>query len=233
MGLSFAIPIEMAVEVAEQLRETGTVTRGWLGVLIQEVTRELADSFGMPRPTGALVAQVQPDSPAERAGFRTGDVILRFNGIDVPRSSALPPIVGRTPVGSQVDVNVRRGDAEITIPVTIDALPDEVASARGMPPRPTPPQSVLGMQIEPLSAEERREAGLGDTGVRVTEVTGNPARAAGIRAGDLILQLAGEDVKSPDFLRELLQSAPAGRSLPVLIQRDGNPVFIALRIPAQ
>ncbi|AGA32513.1 serine protease MucD - like protein [Thioalkalivibrio nitratireducens DSM 14787] len=231
MGLSFAIPIEMAVEVAEQLRETGTVTRGWLGVLIQEVTRELADSFGMSRPTGALVAQVQPNSPAERAGFRTGDVILRFNGIDVPRSSALPPIVGRTPVDSEVEVDVRRGSEEIVIEVTIDALPEEVAAGRGMPPRATEPQTLLGMQIEPLGAEERSALGLGETGVRVRGVTGNPARAAGIAAGDVIAQFAGEAVSSPEDLEEKANAAEPGRSVAVLIHRDGNPVFIALRIP--
>lgn len=232
MGLSFAIPIDMAVEVAEQLRETGTVTRGWLGVLIQEVTRELADSFGMSRPTGALVAQVQPDSPAEKAGFRTGDVILRFNGMDVPRSSALPPIVGRTPVGSEVDVDVRRGDEEIVIGVTIEALPEEVASARSrVPAQPVQPQSLLGMQIEPLTAGDRSELGLGDTGVLVREVTGNPARAAGIRPGDVIAQFGTAPVTSVDEFRKQVDAAPAGRSVPVLIYRGGNPVFIALRMP--
>ncbi len=232
MGLSFAIPIDMAIEVAEQLRETGTVTRGWLGVLIQEVTRELADSFGMSRPTGALVAQVQPDSPAEKAGFRTGDVILRFNGMDVPRSSALPPIVGRTPVGSEVDVDVRRGDEEIVIGVTIEALPEEVASARSrVPGQPARPQSILGMQIEPLNADERSALGLGETGVRVREVTGNPAGAAGIRSGDVIVQFGHAPVTSVDEFRKQVDAAPAGRSVPVLIHRDGNPVFIALRIP--
>jgi serine protease Do len=230
MGLSFAIPIEMAVEVAEQLRDSGVVTRGWLGVLIQEVTRELADSFGMSRPTGALVAQVQPDSPAERAGFRSGDVILRFNGIEVPRSSALPPIVGRTPVGASVDVDVRRGSNEITIPVTIDALPEAVAASRGAPPT-TRPQSLLGMQLEPLSAEDRLAMGLGDAGVRVVEVTGDPARAAGIRSGDVIVQLGDDRVASLAELRERAQAVPEGRSVPVLIHRDGTPVFIALRIP--
>ncbi len=232
MGLSFAIPIDMAVEVARQLRETGTVTRGWLGVLIQEVTRELADSFGMSYPTGALVAQVQPDSPAAKAGFRTGDVILRFNGIDVPRSSALPPIVGRTPVGSEVEVDVRRGDEEITIGVTIEALPEEVASSRSrVPTPPAPPQSLLGMQIEPLSEEERSALGLGETGIRVVEVTGNPARAAGVRSGDVIAQFGGEPVTSVDDFQTSVEAAPAGRSVPVLIHREGNPVFIALRIP--
>ena len=235
MGLSFAIPIEMAVEVAEQLRETGTVTRGWLGVLIQEVTRELADSFGMTRPTGALVAQVQPNSPAEKAGFRTGDVILRFNGIEVPRSSALPPIVGRTPVGSEVGVDVLRDDQEIVIGVTIEALPEDIAMGRSgrQPAPPVRPQSLLGMQIEPLSADERSALGLGEEGVRVAEVTGNPARAAGIRAGDVIVQFGGDPVASPDAFRQKVEEASAGRSVPVLVHREGTPVFIALRIPNQ
>ncbi len=236
MGLSFAIPIDMAVEVAEQIRETGTVTRGWLGVLIQEVTRELADSFGMERPAGALVAQVQPNSPAQQAGFRTGDVILRFNGMDVPRSSALPPIVGRTPVGSEVEVDVLRGDREIVIEVTIEALPEDVAMGRRAPhstPGEVRPQSLLGMQIEPLTAEERDELGLDDEGVRVGEVTGNPARGAGIRSGDVIVQFGGEPVSSPQDLRQKVESADAGRSVPVLLHREGTPVFIALRMPEQ
>jgi len=225
----------MAVEVAAQLRETGTVTRGWLGVLIQEVTRELADSFGMSRPTGALVAQVQPNSPAEKAGFRSGDVILRFNGIEVPRSSALPPIVGRTPVGAEVDVDVLRDDREIVIGVTIEALPEDVAMGRSgrQPAPPIQPQSLLGMQIEPLSADERSALGLGEEGVRVAEVTGNPARAAGIRAGDVIVQFGGDPVASPDAFRQKVEEASAGRSVPVLVHREGTPVFIALRIPNQ
>lgn len=232
MGLSFAIPIEIAVEVAQQLRDTGTVTRGWLGVVIQEVTRELADSFGMARPTGALVAQVQQGSPAERAGFQTGDIILRFNGIEVPRSSALPPIVGRTPVGREINVDVLRGDREVVLPVTIAALPEDVAMRQGIAPAPrTQPQSILGMRLEELSAEERSSLGLGEAGVRVREVTDNPARSAGLLSGDIIVQVAGEPVSSLAALRTLVDSSEPGRSLAILIHRDGNPRFLALRVP--
>lgn len=235
MGLSFAIPIEMAVEVAEQLRETGVVTRGWLGVLIQEVTRELADSFGMSRPAGALVAQVQTDSPAQKAGFQVGDVILRFNGIDVPRSSALPPIVGRTPVGSRVPVDLLRGDQELRIHVEIEALPEEFGTSRreSRPSAPqVRPQSLLGMRLEPLSAEERQTLGIAQGGIRISEVTGDPARAAGLLAGDVLVQFAGETVTDVAQLRSRVQGLPGGRSVPVLVQRNGNPIFIALRIPA-
>ena len=152
--------------------------------------------------------------------------------IDELRAMWEQAIVGRTPVGAEVDVDVRRGNREITIPVTVDALPEAVASARGTPPTMTPPQSFLGMQLEPLAPEERLAMGLGDAGVRVIEVTGDPARAAGIRAGDVIVQFAGEPVASPENLEERAQAAPEGRSVPVLIHRDGTPVFIALRIPA-
>ena len=235
MGLSFAIPIEMAIEVAEQLRATGVVTRGWLGVVIQEVTRELADSFGMSRPAGALVAQVQPSSPAEKAGVRVGDVILRFNGIEVPRSSALPPIVGRTPVGSDVPVDLLRGDTELTLRVEIEALPENFGLSRRESRPSTPParpQSLLGMRLEPLTAEERRSLGVAEGGLRVREVTGDPARSAGLLAGDVILQFAGESVSTVSDLRSRMRDIPGGRSVPVLVQRNGNPVFIALRMPA-
>ena len=234
MGLSFAIPIEMVTEVAEQLRNTGTVTRGWLGVLIQEVTRELADSFGMSRPTGALVAQVQPNSPAERAGLQTGDVILRFNGIEVPRSAALPPIVGRTPVGADVNVDLLRGNDEVTLSVVIDALPEDISAARSgitPPPAVTRSQTLLGMVLEPLSAQDRSSRGLGEYGVLVREVQGEPARGAGIRTGDVITQFAGQGIKTPQALSKLLEDLPPGRSVPILLHRAGNPVFIAMRIP--
>ena len=236
MGLSFAVPIEMVKDVVTQLRRDGEVTRGWLGVLIQEVTRDLAESFGMDKPAGALVARVQADSPAEAAGFETGDVILSFNGIEVPNSSALPPIVGRTPVGSEVEVEVRRGEETLTLGVTIERLPDDVAARRGGPQReqadPAEPQSLLGMRLENLDADTREELGV-EGGVVVTEVIDNPARSSGIRSGDVILQFGRRGVTSVQELEEYVAEAEPGRTVPVLIHRGGNPTFIALRIPSE
>ncbi len=234
MGLSFAVPIEMVEDVVQQLREHGEVTRGWLGVLIQEVTRELADSFGMDKPTGALVARVQADSPAQKAGFETGDVILSFNGIEVPNSSALPPIVGRTPVGTEAEVEVRRGDETRTITVEIERLPDDISAQRGGPQRQTPertePQSLLGMVLEPLEAERAAELDV-DAGVVVREVVDNPARSAGLRPGDVIVQFGGHAIDSAETLEQQIAEVGDRRTVPVLVYRGDNPTYIALRIP--
>ncbi|WP_018140323.1 MULTISPECIES: DegQ family serine endoprotease [unclassified Thioalkalivibrio] len=234
MGLSFAVPIEMVEDVVQQLREHGEVTRGWLGVLIQEVTRELADSFGMDKPTGALVARVQADSPAKKAGFETGDVILSFNGIEVPNSSALPPIVGRTPVGTEAEVEVRRGDETITINVEIERLPEDISAERGgqrpSEPEPTQPQSLLGMVLEPLDAAQAEELDV-DSGLVVREVTDNPARSAGVRSGDVIVQFGGDAVDSVETLERLIEEVGDRRTVPVLVYRGGNPTYIALRVP--
>lgn len=234
MGLSFAVPIEMVADVVQQLREHGEVTRGWLGVLIQEVTRDLAESFGMDKPTGALVARVQADSPAANAGFETGDVILSFNGIEIPNSSALPPIVGRTPVGTEAEVEIRRGDETLTLTVTLEALPDDVAARRHAPGPgdPIEPPTLLGMQLEPLDAGQREELGV-DHGVLVVRVTDNPARASGIRRGDVIVEFGRQPVSSVEELRDRIEQAGPGSTVPVLIQRDGNPTYVALRIPAE
>ncbi|WP_018176115.1 DegQ family serine endoprotease [Thioalkalivibrio sp. AKL8] len=234
MGLSFAVPIEMVGDVVQQLREHGEVTRGWLGVLIQEVTRELADSFGMDKPAGALVSRVQPDSPAQKAGFETGDVILSFNGIEVPNSSALPPIVGRTPVGAEAEVEVRRGDETRTIIVEIERLPEDISAQRGGPQREAPertePQSLLGMVLEPLDAERAAELDV-DGGLVVRDVTDNPARSAGVRSGDVIVQFGGHAVDSVESLEKRIEEVGERRTVPVLVYRGGNPTYIALRVP--
>ncbi len=234
MGLSFAVPIEMVGDVVQQLREHGEVTRGWLGVLIQEVTRELADSFGMDKPAGALVSRVQPNSPAQKAGFETGDVILSFNGIEVPNSSALPPIVGRTPVGAEAEVKVRRGDETRTIIVEIERLPEDISAQRGGPQREAPertePQSLLGMVLEPLDAERAAELDV-DGGLVVRDVTDNPARSAGVRSGDVIVQFGGHAVDSVETLEKRIEEVGERRTVPVLVYRGGNPTYIALRVP--
>ena len=232
MGLSFAIPIDVAMDVADQLREKGRVSRGWLGVLIQDVTRELAESFGMDKPQGALVARVLDGSPAERAGFEVGDIILWFDGHAIERSSELPPIVGRTRAGREVGVGILRDGLAMTLQVTTDELPAEdevqVAAAQG-------PDGVeatrLGIVVRDMTEEERASADTVDRGVVVSSVSaGGPAERAGIREGDLILMLNNGKVANGDDFSRLVAELPRGKAVSVLVQRQGNPIFLALKL---
>ena len=229
MGLSFAIPIEVAVDVADQLRTQGRVSRGWLGVLIQEVTRELAESFGMDKPRGALIAKVLPDSAAEEAGLKVGDVVVEFNDKKVERSSDLPPIVGMTRVGTRVPVKILRDGKMMTVYVTTSELPakDEVRVASTQPKNTK--ESKLGLVVADPTDEERERAGIPEHGVVVREVDEGPARRAGIRVGDLILMLNGEQVDGTEEFKTLAADLPAGKAVSVLVQRDGGPSFLALK----
>ena len=230
MGLSFAIPIDVAMDVADQLRDKGRVSRGWLGVLIQDVTLELAESFGMAKPQGALVAKVLDGSPAERAGFEVGDILLSFDEYSIERSSDLPPIVGRTRVGREVPVEILRNGESVILNVTTDELPDDdelrVAAARS-------PQAVeankLGLTVRDLSDEERASLDIGDQGVLVSAVSDGPGKRAGIREGDLILMLNNEKILDGDHFKRLAAGLPEGKAISVLVQREGSPIFLALK----
>ena len=232
MGLSFAIPIDVAMDVAEQLRDKGRVSRAWLGVLIQDVTRELAESFEMARPRGALIARVLADSPAEKAGFEVGDVVLSFNEHPVERSSDLPPIVGRTRVGREVPVEILRNGESTVLTVTTEELPDEdafeVAATADTPPEGTEADSV-GLTVRDLSDEERDSLDDVDHGVLVSKVSEGPGKRAGIREGDLILMLNNERVSNSDEFKRLADALPDGKAASILVQREGNPVFLALK----
>ena len=174
MGLSFAIPIEVAQNVVEQLRTKGKVSRGWLGVLIQDVTKSLAESFGMEQPKGALVAKVMPDSPAEKAGIEAGDIIIRFNGKDVPKSTQLPPMVGAASIDKLAEVVVLREGEEKTIQVNIGELPDDqLVGSRSSSKSGS--EETLGMVVNELTDEQREALGVSDGGVYVSEVKEGPA----------------------------------------------------------
>jgi len=230
MGLSFAIPIEMAVDVADQIKETGSVSRGWLGVLIQEVTRELAESFGMENPHGALVAKVLDDSPAAEAGLQVGDVIVEFNGKKVMRSSGLPPLVGRAKVGKQAQVTVIRDKRRKSIGVLIAQLPSAITQAAYTPEEDTAGKdSALGMQVETLGSEASKRFKV-ESGVQVVEVdeTG-PASDAGILKGDVITMIDNREVKSIDDFENITDQLKSGKSVALLVQRRAGPVFLAIR----
>ncbi len=231
MGLSFAIPIEVAMNVADQLRSQGRVSRGWLGVLIQPVTAKLAESFGMDKPQGAAIAKVLPGSPAEKAGLQVGDVVLAFNEHRVARSSDLPPIVGSTSVGSKVPVEILREGKIKVVQVLTAELPDESELQMASLAKPrTATVQILGLTVSDLNAEQRESLDVPKNGVLVQQVEGDPAREAGVQTGDVILMLNSEHVKDAEHFSELAQVLPGGKAVRILVQRNGNPIFLPLTV---
>jgi serine protease Do len=189
MGLSFAIPIDVALDVQQQLRDKGRVSRGRIGVVIQEVTRDLAQSFGLDRPRGALVNTVEKGSPADKGGIEATDIITRFDGKEVESSSDLPRIVGATRPGSRVPVEVWRKGAARTLQLTVGELLEERVAAADSPRERKPAAQAanrLGVVVSELSAERKRELKL-DHGLLVTEVRAD-ARAE-LRRGDILLTM--------------------------------------------
>ncbi len=231
MGLSFAVPVNVVKNVYQQLKANGRVSRGWLGVLIQDVTRELAESFDMDYPHGALIAQVLPGSPAEKAGIEVGDIIVKFNGETVSFSSDLPPLVGSTLVGSTVPVGIIRRSKSETIRVNISELPtDDEVIAKGANTAPDLDKNALNIRVKDLNAEQKQELNTGDQGVLVEKIAPGPAQKAGIRQGDIILILNNIKIKDTAHFLDLLKDLPKDRSIPVLIQRRGGPIFLALKL---
>lgn len=230
MGVSFAIPIDTVMNVVAQIKSQGYVSRGWLGVVIQDVTRELAESFGLDKPKGALVSRVVADSPASRAGFKAGDVILEFDGKEVETSSDLPPIVGRTLVGKEASVIVMRDNRRKTIKVTIEELPeDEELAATGTKPGRFVAEN-LSMEVAEIQAEQRDKLEVKKGGVLVMKVEQGPAISAGIRPGDVILSLNNVEIKDAHHFVELSKELPTNKPVPVLIQRAGQSQFLALKL---
>lgn len=233
MGLSFAIPIDIAMDVVAQLKARGKVSRGWLGVLVQPVDRGLALSFGLDKPTGALISQVLEGSPAEQAGLQTGDVILEFDGEEIEESSELPQVVGLLLAGSRADAQVMRDGERILISIEIGDLPDDAEqrfSGGEMLPAETEKVGVLGLIVVPLSDEARQRLEV-TSGVLIESVTDGPAQAAGLRPGDVVLSLNNKEVSNPDVFAEQVAALPETGTVPVLILRDGGSRFIALKLP--
>ena len=232
MGVSFAIPIDVAAKVAQQLKEYGEVRRGWLGVVVQEVTRDLAKSFGLERPEGALVSQVVPGGPGEQAGLRPGDVILDFEGRELAQSSALPPMVGATDPGTPVALKVLREGKVVTMKVVVGTL--QADKAGGGTPDAAPPRStrgILGIVVRKLTPEEGQRAQIVSGGAFVEEVNEGAGRDSGLLPGDLLLTIGGDVVDSPERLAEVVERLTPGRSVPMLVQRRGQPTFLALEVP--
>ncbi len=236
MGLSFTIPVDIMKNVVEQLKNRGKVSRGWLGVLIQDVTAELAESFGMAKPQGALIAKVLPNSPAAAAGFKVGDIIISFNGKHIARSSDLPPIVGSTNLGSSIDTLVIRNGENVTVTVTLGELPSEddieLAFQNHSKGKASLTSPRLALSAINLDDETRSEVGIMEGGVLVQDVKAGPARDAGIRKDDVIIMIDNIDIKDVDHFKEIVSNLTT-TTVPVLLYRNGSPLFLALRLPAK
>ena len=225
-GVSFAIPIDVAMEVVDQLKTGGKVTRGWLGVLIQEVTPELAQSFGLDKPRGALVGQVMADGPAQSAGIKAGDIIVAFDNHPVRHSSDLPLMVGRTRPDTKVSLTIIRDGKEQTLNAQIAQLPDEGKLQQAIAEPPS--HNRLGLMVAELPPDKRTQGG---TGVLVKDVDDGPAASAGIRPGDIIARMNNVEVSDVGQFVELVKQLPTGRPIPVLVRRDSGALFLALTIP--
>ena len=229
MGLSFAIPIKLAMQVAEQMKSTGEVTRGWLGVLLQAVNNDLAEAFHLDRPRGALVAQILPDSPAASAGFKLGDIILRYGGEPVEDSSQLPRMIGVTPVGKTIAMSILRNGEPLEIKATIARL--EAAPEEPVPTMDEHNDPSLGLTVADLSNDQRRTLGPEEQGVLVTALDEGPAANAGLYPDDILLEINHTAVKSANQFVELVKELPKGKAIPLLVRRENETLYLAVRLP--
>jgi serine protease Do len=220
-GLSFAIPIDVALKVEKQIIKNGKVERGLLGVTIQEVNQSLADSFGLKKPMGALVGSVEHDGPADKAGVKPGDVILKFNGTSIADSNELPPLVANMKPGSKVQLDIWRDGKHKELSVALGDLSNSKLASNDA--KDNLNKSRLGVAVRPLTPEERKQDNVREGGLLVEDVAG-PAAAAGIQPGDVILSLNGERISKVEQLRKLITNH--GKHIALLVQRENSRIFV-------
>lgn len=230
MGLSFAIPIDVAMDVATQLKASGKVSRGWLGVVIQEVNKDLAESFGLEKPAGALVAQVLQDGPAAKGGLQVGDVILSLNGQPIVMSADLPHLVGALKAGDKAELDVVREGERKMLAMTVGALPDDdeelVASAA---PGEGVSSNRLGVAVVELTAEQKKTLDV-TSGVLVKDVQDGPAALMGVRPGDVITHLNNQAIDTSKTFAAIAKALPKDRSVSMRVLRGGRASFITFKL---
>ncbi|MEO7558997.1 MAG: DegQ family serine endoprotease [Nitrosospira sp.] len=231
MGLSFAIPIDVATDISSQLIAHGKVSRGRIGVLIQEVTKELAESFGLPKPNGALVASVQKDGPADKAGIEARDVILKFDGKPVNASGDLPRIVGSTKPGSKVQVQVWRNGSTKELTVAVDEVaPEERVGGRGgKRGKAADTANRIGLSLSELTTEQKQQLEI-ENGLLVEDMVPGIASRAGVRPGDVILSINNQGVKTVEQFNQLLNKVEKGRNIAILVRRGDTATFITMKL---
>ncbi|MBF0426504.1 MAG: DegQ family serine endoprotease [Magnetococcales bacterium] len=230
MGIGFAIPVNLAKQIVDQLKSSGRVTRGWLGVRIQTITQDLADALGLDKRHGALVASVDPGAPADKAGLKTRDVIISFDGHPIDRMHELPAIVAATPVGKKVDVEIIRDGSRKKLTAVISEMKDEAVVSETAPHTDKGP---LGLTVSAITPKIRQDLELSDDmeGVVVTAVKpGSNAFTVGLRPGDVINEINRNKVRSLEDFQRLTKGLKKGEMLLVLVMRDGDPRFLAMKV---
>jgi serine protease Do len=232
MGLSFSIPIDVAMDVVSQLRKTGKVTHGRIGVTIQEVTRELADSFGLPKIGGALISSVEKGSPAEKAGVRPSDVILKFDGKAVNSSADLPRIVAATKPGNKVSVQLWRKGSTLDVSLQVGEIQDEAVVAqhgsRGSPEGTSASETRLGLVVSELNDQQKAELQV-EGGLIVEDLKGAAARSQ-LQRGDVILAVGNIEVRSVAQFNEVLKKEPRGHNIALLVRRSEGTVYVPIKM---
>lgn len=232
MGLSFAIPIDVAIDVSNQLKKDGKVSRGWLGVVIQEVNKDLAESFGLDKPAGALVAQVLEDGPAAKSGLQVGDVILSMNGQPIVMSADLPHLVGTLKAGAKAKLEIIRNGKRQNLDVTIGAMPDDdadIGTGTGADGSAERSSNRLGVSVSDLTAEQKKSLEL-KGGVVIKEVQDGPAAMIGLRPGDVISHLNNQAIASAKQFTEIAKDLPKNRSVSMRVLRQGRASFITFKL---
>ena len=229
MGLSFAIPIDVAIDVSNQLKTSGKITRGWLGIAIQEITKELAESFGMKNTNGALVAGVEKNGPADKGGLEAGDVILKFDGKPITTSADLPRAVGATKPGKIVPVEVLRKGSAKTLNIGVGEMPsDPNEAAQPSKAAPQAEANKIGLTLKELTAAQKKKLN-GKNGLLVIESTGAAAQA-GIRRGDVILGLNNSETQSVEQFNKQINAVATGKTVAVLVQRGENTLYVPIKV---
>jgi serine protease Do len=232
MGISFAIPIDEAIRVSDQLRTSGRVTRGRIGVSIDQVTREVAESIGLGRPIGAMVRSVESGSPADKAGIEAGDIITKFNGTPIERATDLPRMVGNTKPGTKSTITVYRKGASRDLAVTVAEFEAEKPAAPASTPKPDKPKpspaaKSVGLSVSDLTDAQKKELKI-KGGVKVDAVVDSAARA-GIREGDVIVQIGNIDVNSVRDFEAALGRIDKTKPVPVLLRRGELATYLVIR----
>ena len=227
MGLSFAIPSNTAISVVAQLRATGEVARGWLGVQIQEVSQDLAESFGLDKASGALIAQVFDDSPAQEAGLQSGDVITQVDGHEIVMSAQVAHFIGAIAPERSVVIQLVRDGESIDVDVMIGRLPKNMAAMSATEPGKYVKR--MGLRVVTLSAEKAKALGM-RSGVDIATVDAGVAQELGLKAGDVITSMANQPITSVQQFVELAAALPTQRSISLRIVREGRPLFVAFRL---